>query len=145
MENRKRNIQMKFYVTEEEKRLIDEKTYQFLCFALSIKARSKPCVLKHFKGALDAGAVLGAVVLDPLRRLFGQNGLLIVAALGFAAATTVLALVQHVAVVLAAMAVYAWFTAQKVRPSRDVIFEMVEECIEATERMNNLMNQTAEA
>jgi hypothetical protein len=31
------------------------------------------------------------------------------------------------------------------RPSRDVIFEMVEECIEATERMNTLMNQTAEA
>ena len=25
MENRKRNIQMKFYVTEEEKRLIDER------------------------------------------------------------------------------------------------------------------------
>jgi len=42
----------------EEKRLIDEKTYQFICFALSIKARSKPCVLKHFKGALDAGATL---------------------------------------------------------------------------------------
>lgn len=40
----------------KEKRLIDEKTYQFICFALSIKARSKPCVLKHFKGALDAGA-----------------------------------------------------------------------------------------
>ena len=39
-----------------EKRLIDEKTYQFICFALSIKARSKPCVLKHFKGALEAGA-----------------------------------------------------------------------------------------
>lgn len=39
-----------------EKRTIDEKTYQFICFALSIKARSKPCVLKHFKGALDAGA-----------------------------------------------------------------------------------------
>jgi len=38
------------------KRLIDEKTYQFICFALSIKARSKPCVLKHFKGALEAGA-----------------------------------------------------------------------------------------
>lgn len=38
------------------KRTIDEKTYQFICFALSIKARSKPCVLKHFKGALDAGA-----------------------------------------------------------------------------------------
>jgi Uncharacterized homolog of gamma-carboxymuconolactone decarboxylase subunit len=41
-----------------EKRLIDEKTYQFICFALSIKARSKPCVLKHVKGALDAGASL---------------------------------------------------------------------------------------
>ncbi|MBN2051488.1 MAG: carboxymuconolactone decarboxylase family protein [Spirochaetales bacterium] len=39
-----------------EKRLIDEKTYQFICFALSIKARSKPCVLKHFRGALEAGA-----------------------------------------------------------------------------------------
>ncbi|MEA4857018.1 hypothetical protein [Solidesulfovibrio sp.] len=31
-----------------QKRLIDEKTYQFICFAVSIKARSKPCVLKHF-------------------------------------------------------------------------------------------------
>lgn len=41
-----------------EKRFIDEKTYQFICFALSIKARSKPCVLKHFKGALDAGATV---------------------------------------------------------------------------------------
>jgi AhpD family alkylhydroperoxidase len=40
----------------KEKRLIDEKAYQFICFALAIKARSKPCVLKHFKGALDAGA-----------------------------------------------------------------------------------------
>ena len=42
----------------EEKRTIDEKTYQFICFALSIKARSKPCVLKHFKGALEAGATV---------------------------------------------------------------------------------------
>ena len=40
------------------KRTIDEKTYQFICFALSIKARSKPSVLKHFKGALDAGATV---------------------------------------------------------------------------------------
>ncbi|AFV01201.1 MULTISPECIES: carboxymuconolactone decarboxylase family protein [unclassified Dehalobacter] len=40
----------------KEKRLIDEKTYQFICFSVSIKARSKPCVIKHFKGALDAGA-----------------------------------------------------------------------------------------
>ena len=42
----------------EEKRTIDEKTYQFICFALSIKGRSKPCVLKHFKGALEAGATV---------------------------------------------------------------------------------------
>lgn len=41
-----------------EKRFIDEKTYQFICFALAIKARSKPCVLKHFKGALEAGATV---------------------------------------------------------------------------------------
>jgi len=41
-----------------DKRLIDEKTCQFICFALSIKARSKPCVLKHFKGALEAGATV---------------------------------------------------------------------------------------
>ncbi len=40
----------------EENRKIDEKTYQLICFALSIKGRSKPCVLKHFKGALEAGA-----------------------------------------------------------------------------------------
>ncbi|MBD3236017.1 MAG: carboxymuconolactone decarboxylase family protein [Candidatus Eisenbacteria bacterium] len=40
----------------DEKRSIDEKTYQFICFALSIKARSKPCVIKHFQGALEAGA-----------------------------------------------------------------------------------------
>ena len=42
----------------QEKRYIDEKTYQFICFAVSIKARSKPCVLKHFKGALEAGATV---------------------------------------------------------------------------------------
>jgi AhpD family alkylhydroperoxidase len=45
-------------VLYEQKRMIDEKTYQFICFALSIKARSKPCVLKHFKGALEAGATV---------------------------------------------------------------------------------------
>jgi AhpD family alkylhydroperoxidase len=42
----------------EDKKMIDDKTYQFICFALSIKGRSKPCVLKHFKGALDAGATV---------------------------------------------------------------------------------------
>ena len=41
-----------------DKRTIDERTYQFICFALSIKARSRPCVLKHFKGALEAGATV---------------------------------------------------------------------------------------
>jgi len=41
-----------------DKRTIDEKTYQFICFALSIKGRSKPCVLKHFQGALEAGATV---------------------------------------------------------------------------------------
>lgn len=38
--------------------VLDEKTFQFICLALSIKGRSKPCVLKHFKGALDAGATM---------------------------------------------------------------------------------------
>ncbi len=42
----------------EKNRPIDEKTYQFICFALSIKGRSAPCVKKHFKGALDAGATV---------------------------------------------------------------------------------------
>ena len=41
-----------------EKKKIDEKTYQLICFALSIKGRSKPCVIKHFKGAIDAGATV---------------------------------------------------------------------------------------
>ena len=39
-----------------ETRSLDEKTYQLVCFALSIKGRSKPCVRKHFKGAIEAGA-----------------------------------------------------------------------------------------
>lgn len=42
----------------KEKMPIDEKTYQFICLALSIKNRSKPCLLKHFKGALEASATL---------------------------------------------------------------------------------------
>lgn len=45
-----------------EKKMIDEKTYQSICFALSIKARSKPCVLKHFKGVLEAGYSQGTFV-----------------------------------------------------------------------------------
>lgn len=42
----------------KEMRPIDEKTYQFICFALSIKGRNEPCVKKHFKGALEAGATV---------------------------------------------------------------------------------------
>ena len=42
----------------KEKRMIDEKTYQFLCFAMAIKGRSAPGVRKHFKGALEAGATV---------------------------------------------------------------------------------------
>ena len=41
-----------------QKRPFDEKTYQLICFALSIKGRSQPCVRKHFKGALEAGATV---------------------------------------------------------------------------------------
>jgi len=43
------------------KKKIDDKTYQLVCFALSIKGRSKPCVLKHFKGAIDAGATVDEI------------------------------------------------------------------------------------
>ncbi len=39
-----------------EHRPIDKKTDELLRFALSIKARSAPCVRKHFKGAANAGA-----------------------------------------------------------------------------------------
>ncbi len=42
----------------EENRIIDKKTFEFICFALAIKARSQPCVLKHYKGALDEGATV---------------------------------------------------------------------------------------
>ncbi len=40
----------------EAERPIDKKSDELLRFALSIKARSKPCVRKHFKGAVNAGA-----------------------------------------------------------------------------------------
>src|SRR4051812_6982380 len=51
-------------------------------------------------GALGVGAVLGALVLSRLRARFGQNALLTVAAMGFAASTVVLALVPYFAAVL---------------------------------------------
>ena len=40
----------------EQQRPIDKKTDELLRFALSVKARSKPCVRKHYRGAVDAGA-----------------------------------------------------------------------------------------
>ena len=40
----------------EELRPIDKKTDELLRFALSIKARSEPCVRKHYRGSVDAGA-----------------------------------------------------------------------------------------
>ncbi len=42
----------------DDKKTIDGKTYQFICFALAIKSRSAPCVKKHFKGALEEGATV---------------------------------------------------------------------------------------
>jgi len=35
---------------------LEKKTDELLRFALSIKARSRPCVRKHFRGAVNAGA-----------------------------------------------------------------------------------------
>jgi AhpD family alkylhydroperoxidase len=45
-------------VLYQDKRLIDDKTYQFICFALAIRARSSPCVRKHFQEAMQAGATV---------------------------------------------------------------------------------------
>jgi MFS family permease len=56
-------------------------------------------------GALGVGALLGADLLSRLRMAFGQNILLVVGAVGFAVATTALALVHSVAVVLVALVV----------------------------------------
>lgn len=64
-------------------------------------------------GALGVGAVVGALSLSAVRAVFGQNMLLIVAALGFAAATAVSALVPHLGAVLAGLVVggVAWLLA----------------------------------
>ena len=40
----------------EEHCPLDKKTDELMRFALSIKARSKPCVRKHYRGSLNAGA-----------------------------------------------------------------------------------------
>jgi alkylhydroperoxidase/carboxymuconolactone decarboxylase family protein YurZ len=60
--------------TYKEMRTIDEKTYQFICFALAIKARSKPCLLKHFMGALEAGATVKGAFLHHGIDLQGSRG-----------------------------------------------------------------------
>lgn len=64
-------------------------------------------------GALGLGAVCGAFALGRLQKMFELNTLLIVAAIGFGAATVVLALVHHVAVVLVALVLggTAWLLA----------------------------------
>jgi len=64
-------------------------------------------------GALGIGAALGAVALSRLQSAFGQNTLLTLAAVGFAAATAVLATVHHLPVVLAALVTggIAWLLA----------------------------------
>ncbi len=49
-----------------EKRLIGKKTYPVLYFILSFKTHQKPCVLKHFKGALEAGTTV-------LKPIFSEN------------------------------------------------------------------------
>lgn len=56
-------------------------------------------------GALGVGAVLGAFVLGRLQYAFGLNALLIAAAVGFAGATEVLALVHNFGIVLAALVI----------------------------------------
>ena len=40
----------------DDARTVDAKTDELIRFALSIKARSEPCVRKHFAGSLAAGA-----------------------------------------------------------------------------------------
>ncbi|MEW5812502.1 MAG: MFS transporter [Actinomycetota bacterium] len=56
-------------------------------------------------GALGVGALLGALVLSRLRSRFGANILLTFGAVGFAAATAVLALVPVFGIVIAALVV----------------------------------------
>ncbi len=56
-------------------------------------------------GALGLGAVLGAFVLSWLRAALSQNALLVTAALGFASATAVLALVHNMVIVLVALVI----------------------------------------
>jgi len=42
----------------KEKMPFDEKTYQLICFALSVKERNAPGAKQHFREALTAGATI---------------------------------------------------------------------------------------
>ncbi len=55
-----------------KKRLIDEKTNQFICFALTIKSRSAPYVRKYFKGALEVGTTVKELA-DIMALVFRQS------------------------------------------------------------------------
>lgn len=57
-------------------RTVDLKTDELVRFALSIKARSEPCVQKHFKGARAAGATdaeIGYVFALTMREAAGAD------------------------------------------------------------------------
>ena len=57
-------------------RTVDSKTDELIRFALSIKARSEPCVRKHFSGALAAGATeaeIGYVFALTMREAAGAD------------------------------------------------------------------------
>lgn len=42
----------------KKKAPFDEKIFQFFCLALSIKGRSAPCVIKHYKESIEVGATI---------------------------------------------------------------------------------------
>ncbi|AFV01159.1 MULTISPECIES: carboxymuconolactone decarboxylase family protein [unclassified Dehalobacter] len=55
---------------------LDLKTIHYICLALAIRGRSKPCVIKHFKGAKEAGATiedLTSVIALTMREAAGQD------------------------------------------------------------------------
>ena len=57
-------------------RTVDAKTDELIRFALSIKARSEPCVRKHFVGSLAAGATeaeIGYVFALTMREAAGAD------------------------------------------------------------------------
>lgn len=55
---------------------LDKKTLHFVCLALSIRGRSKPCIFTHFKGALAAGATkeeIASLIALTIREAAGQD------------------------------------------------------------------------